>query len=54
MPFDQKKINGPETSFSYKQFIEQEENSKPTELKKKRADGRRWDESRKLGGLMTI
>ena len=49
MPFDSKRINGPETSFPYKQFIKQEENSKPVQLKKKRADGRRWDESRKLG-----
>lgn len=51
MPFDQKRINGPETSFSYKQFVESEEKSKPTGFKEKRADGRKWDENRKLGEI---
>lgn len=49
MPFDQKRINGPESSFSYKQFVEVEDNVKSSDLKKKRADGRKFDESRKLG-----
>lgn len=49
MPFDQKRINGPETSFSYKQFVESGEKPKPKEFKEKRADGRKWDENRKLG-----
>lgn len=53
MPFDQKRINGPESSFSYKQFVETEENTKSTDFKKKRADGRTFDESRKLGESVT-
>lgn len=48
MPFDQKKINGPETSFSYKQFIEPKENVQQKGLDEKREDGRKMREHRKL------
>ena len=50
MPFDQKRINGPENSFSYRQFIENDvpKNNKPAKLTK-RCDGRLWNESRKFG-----
>lgn len=49
MPFDQKRINGPENSFSYKQFIEHEENPKQKHKAKKRVDGRNFNEHRKFG-----
>lgn len=51
MPFDQKRINGPDTSFSYKQFIEQpkESEDQKTVSKLKRADGRKLDEHRRFG-----
>jgi len=49
MPFDQKRINGPDTSFSYKQFIEREEEPSQVHSKKKRADGRKPNEHRKFG-----
>lgn len=52
MPFDQKRINGPDTSFSYKQFIEQPKNESRDQKNKrkvKRADGRKLDEHRKFG-----
>jgi hypothetical protein len=49
MPFDQKRINGPENSFSYQQLIEKPKKLKV--LKGKREDGRDWNESRKFGKL---
>ena len=49
MPFDQKRINGPETSFSYKDYIEHKDDSKQKALKSKRADGRETHEHRKFG-----
>lgn len=45
MPFDQKKVNGPESSFSYRQFIESKEDKV---LDAKRSDGRKMNEHRKL------
>jgi len=48
MPFDQKRINGPESSFSYKQFIEGAENSNTAKFKGKRADGREFHDHRKM------
>lgn len=47
MPFDQKKINGPENSFSYKQFIKKPE--KPLNINDKRSDERDLLEPRKIG-----
>lgn len=47
MPFDQKRINGPETSFSYKDFIERSDDK--VKLDEKRADGRKNNEHRKFG-----
>lgn len=53
MPFDQKRINGPENSFSYKQFIEQDEKAQQIkEFKGKRKDKREIFESRKLGSYL--
>lgn len=49
MPIDQKKINGPESSFSYKQFLKTAEASQTLEQVIKRADGRKASESRELG-----
>lgn len=48
MPFDQKRINGPDLSFSYKQFIGQEETANQVEKDNKREDGRNPDEHRKF------
>lgn len=49
MPFDQKRINGPENSFPYKQYVEVKENVKQTkEFDEKRDDGRKMQEHRKL------
>lgn len=48
MPFDSKKINGPETSFSYKQFIKVKEEVQQKEFDEKREDGRKMSEHRKL------
>ncbi|KAG5680617.1 hypothetical protein PVAND_010111 [Polypedilum vanderplanki] len=53
MPFDQKKINGPDNSFSYKQYIESnKEENQDFELKKGRKDGREPNESRKIAVQM--
>lgn len=52
MPFDQKRINGPETSFSYKQFVEKAEDSKKPTNKVKRADGRKMSEHRQFGEIL--
>lgn len=49
MPLDQKRINGPESSFSYRDFIESSEVKNPPKLKGKRVDGRKVDEHRKFG-----
>lgn len=49
MPFDQKRINGPDTSFSYKPFIELDNIVNQVERTEKRADGRNLDEHRKFG-----
>ena len=49
MPIDQKKINGPESSFSYKQFLKTADVSHSTEQVITRADGRKASESRELG-----
>lgn len=46
-PFDTKRINGPEQSFSYWQLVEKQK--KPDRIKGKREDGRKWDEARKFG-----
>lgn len=48
MPFDQKKINGPENSFSYKQFIELKDEEQQKSLIGKREDGRKLEDRRKL------
>lgn len=48
MPFDQKRINGPE-SFSYKQFVVRDGEAKSGAVKGHRADGRQMDEHRKFG-----
>jgi exosome complex RNA-binding protein Rrp42 (RNase PH superfamily) len=48
MPFDQKRVNGPESSFSYRQFIESKEDEKQTGFDGKRSDGRKMQEHRKL------
>lgn len=48
MPFDQKRINGPE-SFSYKQFVEKNHEDQRESFEGKRVDGRRMDEHRKFG-----
>lgn len=47
MPFDQKRVNGPDTSFSYRQFIESKEDDKQKGFDGKRSD-RRMDQHRKL------
>lgn len=49
MPFDQKRINGPDSSFSYRQFIEHEDIVKQKQKSKKRVDGRNFNEHRKFG-----
>lgn len=54
MPFDQKRINGPDTSFSYKQFIVDDDIRDGKEEFGKRADGRNWDEHRKFGNCFFI
>lgn len=52
MPFDHKRINGPEISFNYAQFVEKSEDDKQTlELSGKREDGRTFDEHRKFGKI---
>lgn len=48
MPFDQKRINGPE-SFAYKQFVENEHEAQRDGFEGKRVDGRQMDEHRKFG-----
>lgn len=48
MPFDQKRVNGPESSFSYRQFIESKEDEKQKGFDGKRGDGRKMQEHRKL------
>lgn len=47
MPFDTKRINGPEQSYSYWQLVEKQK--KPDKIKGKREDGRKWDQARKFG-----
>lgn len=54
MPFDQKRINGPETSFSYEDFIEKAEDADPVKLAEKRVDGRLANEHRKFGETFII
>jgi hypothetical protein len=55
MPFDQKKINGPEVSFSYKQFLKVKDSEKRKEKdNKKRKDTRNFSDHRKIGKLMLL
>lgn len=49
MPFDTKRINGPEQSYSYWHLVEKKK--KPDKIKGKREDGRKWDEARKFGEI---
>lgn len=49
MPIDQKKINGPENSFSYKQFLKTADANHSTDEVIKRADGRNASDCRELG-----
>lgn len=53
MPFDHKRINGPDNSFSYKLFVDKErdEKQKP-EFKGKRNDKRAFLEHRKIGKIL--
>lgn len=48
MPFDQKKINGPEISFSYRLYTGKAEEESSKNLKT-RDDGRSADENREMG-----
>lgn len=48
MPFDQKRINGPEISFSYKDYIASSDDAK-IKLDGMRSDGRKTNEHRKFG-----
>lgn len=48
MPFDQKRVNGPENSFSYRQFIDTSKTVDKSEIEAKREDGRKFEENRKL------
>ena len=48
MPFDQKRINGPEGSFSYHQFVDADESQEHPDFSGKRKDGRKIHEHRKL------
>lgn len=50
MPYDQKRINGPENSFSYNQFVKNLK-EEPKAIEGKREDGRKNDEHRKLGNI---
>lgn len=54
MPFDQKRINGPDVSFSYQQFITSEETNQPAQEPLKRVDGRGFKEHRKFGKIFII
>lgn len=49
MPFDQKRVNGPESSFSYRQFVECKDDVEQKSFDGgKRSDGRKMQEHRKL------
>jgi hypothetical protein len=52
MPFDQKRINGPDNSMSYKQFITTDEHKKHEGISDEREDGRKFNEHRKFGKKM--
>lgn len=49
MPFDQKRINGPEISFSYKPFVVPTVSKETADLAGERYDGRDISEHRKIG-----
>lgn len=49
MPFDHKRINGPDNSFSYRQLIDADKCEKQKEFTGKRSDKRKIVESRKIG-----
>jgi hypothetical protein len=53
MPFDTKRINGPDNTFSYRQFIQVDKDEKHTrEFKGKRSDGRELLDHRKIGKIV--
>lgn len=54
MPFDQKRINGPEVSFTYQQFVASEELNQPCQKFTKRVDGRSLKDHRKFGKHILI
>jgi exosome complex component MTR3 len=57
MPFDQKRINGPENSFSYKLYVqekEKDEEAMETDNQKSRSDQRSNEEIRRIGLQMSV